>query len=127
MRTNNGFEDREGHQAPFTLRSTERSTIDGPLLEFFDLLEDFVEVGPVAAFEFGMDELIISANLERATATWNKGERRDAIAEFKNLGRQTDGLRRVISDHAIFDPDFAFHATLLSETEPSGRMHEVKL
>ena len=121
MRDNNGFEDREGHQAPFTLpiaesgpRLAERSTI-AALLELFDLLNDCVEVGPVAAFELGMDELVIGANLERAAARWNEGERRDAIAEFKNFGRQTDGLRRVVSNDAIFDGDFRL------QREPSFR------
>jgi hypothetical protein len=82
------------------------------------LLNDLVEVGPVAAVELGMDELVISANLERAAATGNEGERRDAIAEFKNFGRQTDGFRRVVSNDAIFDGDFRLQREpLLSESK----------
>jgi hypothetical protein len=30
------------------------------------------------------------------------------------LGRQTDGLGRVISNHAVFDRDFSLHVALLS-------------
>ena len=77
--------------------------------------DDVVEVGPFAGPELGMERFAIDGDFEGAAPRRNEGERADAIAEFKNLGRQTDGLRRVISDHAIFDPDFAFHATLLSE------------
>jgi hypothetical protein len=36
------------------------------------------------------------------------------------LGRQTDGLRRVVSDDAIFDRYFGFHRELLSECHGSG-------
>jgi hypothetical protein len=56
-----------------------------------------------------MDELVIGANLKGASARGNERERLDAIAEFKNFGRQTDGLRRVVSNDAIFDRDFGFH------------------
>ena len=73
------------------------------LFDFFDRADDGVEIRPVAGVEFGMDEFAIGANFERATARRNERERRDALAEFKNLGRQTDGLRRVVSNHAILD------------------------
>lgn len=82
------------------------------LLELFDLANDLIEIRPLVRGELGMDELIISANLERAAAGWNQRERRDAIAEFKNFGRQTDGLRRVVSDDAIFDGDFCLQREL---------------
>src|SRR5438105_13647330 len=72
LRTDNGFEDREGHQAPFTLRriadcrlqivDCRKSTIDranntrqklsGSFLDCFD---DGVEVRPIAGIEFGME------------------------------------------------------------------------
>ena len=73
------------------------------LFELFDLLNDFVEVGPVTGIKFGMEQFAIGANLESAGARRNERERFDAFAEFKNLGRQTDGLRRVVSNDAIFD------------------------
>ena len=128
MRTNDGFEDREGHQAPFTLReedseNAERRTSnvqfrnaaeeqDARLFNFLNRGNDLVEIGPVAGFEFGMDELVIGADFEGATTRGDEGERRDAIAEFKNFGRQTDGLRRVVSDDAVFDRHFGLHLEL---------------
>ena len=57
-----------------------------------------------------MEEFVIGANLESAAARGNERERLDALAELKNFGRQTDGLRRVVSDNAIFDRDLEFHA-----------------
>ena len=126
LRTDHGFEDREGHQAPFTLRRIAdcrlqiadwgKSTIDraddarqklsGSLLDCFD---HGVEVRPVAGIEFGMEQFVIGANLKSAAARRNERERFDAFAEFKDFGRQTDGLGRVVSNHAIFDRDFRFH------------------
>ena len=147
MHSDGGFEDREDHQAPFTLREKRKRrtlNIEHPtsnvthlarfdvrcwafgvrcllraafeakkaperLLELFDLADDGVEVGPVARIEFGMKQFSIGANFKRATARGDEGKRFDAFAEFKNLGRQTDGLRRVVSNDAIFDRDFGFH------------------
>jgi hypothetical protein len=96
LRTDNGFEDREGHQAPFTLREEEkenaepifagdglrrgeRSTSsaqgrsteekkDELLLSFFNRADDSVEVGPVAGLKFGMKKLAIGANFKSAAA-----------------------------------------------------------
>src|SRR5437016_3018284 len=56
-----------------------------------------------------MEQFAIGANFKSAPARWNEGERFDAFAEFKNFGRQTDGLRRVVSNDAIFDRDFGLH------------------
>ena len=120
----NGFEDREGHQAPFTLRcneeNAERPTPNGEhltetiersnrLLELFNRFDDFVEVRPFAGIEFGMKEFAIGANLEGSAARWDERKRFDALAELKNFGRQTDGPRRVVSDDAIFDRHLGFH------------------
>jgi len=60
-----------------------------------------------------MEQFPIGANFEGAPAGRNEGERFDAFAEFKNFGRQTDGLRRVVSNDAIFDRDFRFHPDAL--------------
>ena len=73
-----------------------------------------VEVRPLAGVEFGMEKFAIGANLESAAARRNEGKRLDALAKFKNLGRQTDGLRCVVSNHAIFDRHLSFHLELLS-------------
>ena len=117
LRTDNGFEDREGHQAPVTLRrNCELRIADcglkkrtAKLFKLFDLADDLVEVGPVTGIEFGMEQFAIGANFKSAAARGDERERFDAFAEFKNLGRQTDGLGRVVSDDAIFDRDFSLH------------------
>jgi hypothetical protein len=67
-----------------------------------------------------MEEFAIGANLESAAARRNERERLDALAEFKNFGRQTDGLRRVVSDDAVFDRYLGFHLELLSKDESIG-------
>ena len=56
-----------------------------------------------------MEQFAIGANFKSAAARRNERERFDAFAEFKNFGRQTDGLRRVVSNDAIFDRDFSLH------------------
>jgi hypothetical protein len=61
-----------------------------------------------------MEKFAIGANLESAAARRDESKRLDALAKFKNLGRQTDGLRRVVSNHAIFDRHLSFHLELLS-------------
>ena len=88
------------------------------LLNLFDRGNDGVEVRPVAGVEFGMEEFAIGANLESAAARRNERERLDALAEFKNFGRQTDGLRRVVSNDAVFDRHLSFHFELLSNLDP---------
>src|SRR5204863_619444 len=106
LRSDSGFEDREDHQAPFTLRKNCGSRIADcgskektrKLFELFNLADDGIEIGPVARIEFGVEQFSIGANLKRATARGDEGKRFDAFAEFKNLGRQTDGLRRVVSN-----------------------------
>ena len=67
-----------------------------------------------------MEEFAIGANLESAAARRNEGERLDTLAEFKNFGRQTDGLRRVVSNDAVFDRYLGFHFKLLSKDESIG-------
>ena len=67
-----------------------------------------------------MEEFAIGANLEGAAARWNERERLDALAEFENFGRQTDGLRRVVSNDAVFDRHLGFHLELLSKNQTIG-------
>ena len=73
------------------------------LFDFFNRLDDGVELRPVAGVEFGMEKFAIGADLESAAARGDERERFDAFAELKNFGRQTDGLRRVVSNDAVFD------------------------
>jgi len=135
LRGDDGFEDREGHQAPFTLRIAERKENAEPasarrrrgrhrtpnferrskeqercerLFKFLNRADDGIEIRPVAGVEFGMEEFAIGANLESAAARWDQRERFDALAELKNFGRQTDGLRRVVSNYAVFDRHLGF-------------------
>jgi hypothetical protein len=70
---------------------------------FFDRLNDLVEIRPLAGVEFGMEQFAIGANFESAAARRNQCKRFDTLAEFEDLSRQTDGLRRVISNDAVFD------------------------
>jgi hypothetical protein len=56
-----------------------------------------------------MEQFAIGANFKSAAARRDERERFDAFAEFKNFGRQTDGLRRVVSNYAVFDRDFRLH------------------
>jgi hypothetical protein len=110
LRNDGGFEDREDHQAPVTLQKAEsRKRKAERLFELFDLADDLVEVRPIAGIKFGMEQFAIGANFKSAAARRNEGERFDTLAEFENFGRQTDGLRRVVSNDAIFDRDFGFH------------------
>jgi hypothetical protein len=67
-----------------------------------------------------MEEFAIGANLESAAARRNERERLDALAEFENFGRQTDGLRRVVSNDAVFDRYLGFHLELLSKNQAIG-------
>ena len=90
------------------------------LFGLFDRADDGVEVWPIAGFEFGMKELCIGADLKCAAARGNERERLDALAEFKNLGRQTDGLRRVVSNDAVFDRHLSFHLEFLPKNKTIG-------
>jgi hypothetical protein len=88
------------------LNASERAA---ELFRFLNGLDDGVEVRPVACVQFGMEQFVIGANLECAAARGNQRKRFDALAELKNFGRQTDGLRRVVSNDAIFDRYLGFH------------------
>ena len=73
------------------------------LFPLFDRLDDGVKIRPIACIEFRMEQFAIGANLEGAAARGNQRKRFDALAELENFGRQTDGLRRVVSNDAVFD------------------------
>ena len=67
-----------------------------------------------------MELFAIGDDLEGAATRGHERKRRNPIAEFENLSRQTDGFRRVVSNAAILDPDFGFHQ-LLSRAELIGK------
>jgi hypothetical protein len=70
---------------------------------FLDRPNDLVKIRPLAGLKLGMEQFAIGANFEGAAARRNQGERLDALAEFEDFSRQTDGLRRVVSNDAVFD------------------------
>ena len=122
----NGFEDREGHQAPFTLRQKknvqrprpnfERSNEEEAkalrrLLMRSDLRGNRVEIGPLAGLEFGVNEFTVDANFEGTAA--GRDQPGSHARGLTNESRQTGGFRFVISDRAVFDRYFRFHARLL--------------
>jgi len=91
----------------------------------FNLLGDRVEIGPLAGFEFGVDEFTVDANFE-GTAT---GRDQFGIHAgcFTNESRQPGSFRFVISDRAIFDRDLCFHAGLLPCAKLSGQCYAVEV
>jgi hypothetical protein len=69
----------------------------------FDGLDDVVKIRPFAGLKLGMKQFAIGANFKGAAARRNQRKRVDALAQLENFGRQTDGLRRVVSNDAVFD------------------------
>ena len=90
------------------------------LLNFFDRLDDLVEIRPVASVQLGMEQFAIDADFECAAARGNQRERFDALAELENFGRQTDGLRRVVSNNAVFDRYLGLHRLAPFQHETIG-------
>jgi len=86
-----------------SLNNRDSATEMEALFCFLDRLDDLVEIRPFAGLEFGMEQFAIGANFEGAAARGNQRKQLDALAEFENFGRQTDGLRRVVSNDAVFD------------------------
>ena len=86
----------------FVRLSAAKNEVDA-LFGFLDGLDDFVEIRPLAGLELGMEQFAISANFEGAAARRNQRKRFNALAEFENFSRQTDGFRRVVSNDAVFD------------------------
>jgi len=76
-----------------------------------DLRGNGVEIGPLASFEFGVDEFTVDAYFEGTTAGRNQpGSHAGGLT---NASRQPGGFRFVVSDRAVFDRYFRFHARLL--------------
>ncbi len=79
MRIDDDFEDREGHQAPFTLREKESGSrrmqpVAAELLKLADLHDDGVEIRPFAGIEFGVEQFSIGADFEGAAAGGDQRE-----------------------------------------------------
>jgi hypothetical protein len=71
-----------------------------------------------------MEQFAIGLDLECTASGRDKSERFDPVAELENFCRQTDGLGRVVSDHAVFNRHFGLHLgsfpTLWYESVESG-------
>jgi len=76
-----------------------------------DLRGNRVEIGPLAGLEFGVDEFTVDANFEGTAA--GRDQPGSHARRFTNASRQTGGFWFVISDRAVFDRYFRFHARLL--------------
>ena len=76
-----------------------------------DLRGNRVEIGPLAGFEFGVDEFTVDAYFEGTTA--GRDQPGSHAGGLTNASRQTGGFRFVVSDRAVFDRYFRFHACLL--------------
>src|SRR5207248_8509076 len=76
-----------------------------------NLRGDRVEIWPLAGLEFGVDEFTVDANFEGTAAGRDQpGSHARGLA---NASRQTGSFRFVVSDRAVFDRYFRFHARLL--------------
>jgi hypothetical protein len=96
------------------------------LFDFLDRLNHGVEIGPVARLEFGMEQFAIGLDLECTASGRDKSERFNPVAEFENFCRQTDGFRRVVSNHAVFNRHFGLHASSFPRAKLSMRLNRVK-
>ena len=76
-----------------------------------NLRGDRVEIRPLAGFEFGVDEFTVDANFEGTAA--GRDQPGSHARCLTNASRQTGGFRFVVSDRAVFDRYFRFHARLL--------------
>ncbi len=69
-----------------------------------------------------MNELAIDFDIKDTAATGNEGQVLDALAEgVQQRGRQTDGLRRIVSHHAEGD----LHVHLSSPCLRHYRFHQL--
>ena len=113
-RTDNGFEDRGDHQAPFTLRDVETEMATPRLLpQGLHGPQHLIRIGKFPRGPLGMDDLSICAHLEHAAVGWNQLERADALLQLHEPARHTDGLGLVVSSRAIFDDNFFYHLVLV--------------
>lgn len=119
MKTDGDFEDREGHQAPFTLRENNGLNLRA------DLLRECVEIRPIAGLELGVKDFTVEADFKSARTGGNQFHGIDSRS-FSNADRQTDGTRFVVSDRAIFDRDVCFHSYAPFERESKAAREAVK-
>ena len=71
-----------------------------------DCFNEFVFVGELARLELGIELLAAHGKLEAASCRGNHDETTDrALVTRQELGRQTDGLRLVVSKCTVFERD----------------------
>ena len=58
-----------------------------------------------------MEQFAIGLDLECTASGRDESERFDPVAELENFCRQTDGFRRVVSNHAVFNRYFGLHSS----------------
>lgn len=77
----------------------------------FEFYQQRIFIGEPSDFLFGMDELPIDFDIKDAAAAGDEGQVLDALTKVvQQSGRQTGGLRQVISHHA--EGDLHVHARL---------------
>ena len=118
----NGFEDREGHQAPITLplenpKSATRNPKWNRSAFLTDGFDNGIRIGELACRILRVDLLSIDRNLKHAAAGRNQLERADVLFEFQEFFRQTDGLGLVVSSRAILDGDVQGHNDSMSAAQ----------
>jgi hypothetical protein len=118
-RADNGFEDREGHQAPITLprekmKSETRAPASARSALVANRLDDGIRLGELPRRLLRVNRLPIDRDLKHAAAGRNQLQRTDVLFEFQQFVRQTDGLRFVVSSRAIFDGNLECHSRILS-------------
>lgn len=69
-----------------------------------DHLENIRFVRKLAQFQFGVNQLIVQLDFEAATSGGDELQFLDFLFEaFQYLARQTDSLRLIVSNRAIFE------------------------
>ena len=76
------------------------------MLAALEGLLDLAVVGMAFLGLLGEHEVAVDHHLEHTTAGGDQGQLGDVTGAVRQeLGRQTDGPVRVVSDHAVFDAD----------------------
>ena len=113
-RTDNGFEDRGDHQAPFTLREVETEmATPRPLPQGLHSPQHVIGIREFPRSPLGMDDLSICAHLEHAAVGGNQLERADALLQLHEPVCHTGSLRLIVSSRTIFDDNFLYHLVLV--------------
>ena len=73
------------------------------ILKLANLPEDLIRIREFACRDLAVYQLVISHDLEHTASCGYQRQRGNVFLEFEQFFRQTDGLRFVISNRAIFD------------------------